>query len=304
MFNKFKRRRPSFNTPATVTRKKLFAKSKISRMQITIGLLIIFTLLIIYSIFFSKLFALKLVEFENKDITCVEKTQIASALPKNENLLFIHVEQITELIKSRYACLEQVSLRKKFPDTIVITATERKIAAILVAGVRKPEVEVDVAVVDASPSSASAAPRLTIPPVDDFKINEGDYTKSFGVDLDGYALIENPEKIENLPVFYYLSSHPIEINHMVYEGTIRNALILSAKLYELGIQVDSQKIIDTSLYIDGPQRIIFLLEKDPTEQIIPLQLILQKAKIDSTPIEKIDLRFDKPVVVYGKKTTK
>lgn len=304
MFNKFKRKRPTFHTPPTMPRKKLFAKPKISRMQVTIGLLIIFALLIIYSIFFSKLFSLKLVEFENKDLTCVDKTQVAKALPKDENLLFINIEQITDLIKSKYACLEYVELRKKFPDTVVISATERKIVAVLVSGVRKPEVKVEVEVQEASPSSGSAALKRAIPPVDDFKINEGDYSKTLGVDIDGYALVENPEPQEGIPVFYYLSDHSVELNQMVPEGIVQNALTISSKLYELGIQVNSQKIIDTSLYIDGPQRIIFLLEKDPLAQVIPLQLILQKAKIDSTPIEKIDLRFDKPVVVYGKKTTR
>lgn len=297
MFNKFKRKRPTFSTSPTIPRKRFFRRPEISRTKVTIILLVIFLLLIVYALFFSKLFKLRLVEFEPKTISCVEKNLIAAVLPKDQNILTINVERAANTIQTKFPCLEYVSMRKKFPETVVIMARERKMVALIRSGIKVPEIKVEVS--DASPSSQSAMPR--IPPRDDFKVNEGDFNKSFAVDKDGYVLAENPVTEEQLPLFYYLSDQELEINHMLESDTVPHALALSTKLWEMGIEIKTQKIIDTSLYIDGPQRIIFLLEKDVSEQVIPLQLILQKAKMDSTPIAKVDLRFDKPVVVYNKK---
>jgi len=298
MFNKFKRKKPQFSLSPTIQRKRFFCRPQINKTKLTIILLVIFLLLITYALFFSKLFKLRLVEFEPKTISCVEKNLIAAVLPKDQNLLTINVERLAATIQTKYPCLEYVSMRKKFPETVVIVASERKMAAIIRSGLKVPEVKVEVS--EASPSSQSAMPR--IPPRDDFKVNDGDFNKTVAVDKDGYILAENPVTEEQIPIFYYLSDKELEINHMLGENVVSHALVLSTKLWEMGIEIKSQKIIDTSLYIDGPQRIIFLLEKDVSEQVIPLQLILQKAKIDSRSIEKIDLRFDKPVVVYSKKS--
>lgn len=43
---------------------------------------------------------------------------------------------------------------------------------------------------------------------------------------------------------------------------------------------------------------IFKVEKDPISQINSLQQVISEAKIDSTEIAKIDLRFDQPIVTY------
>ena len=45
---------------------------------------------------------------------------------------------------------------------------------------------------------------------------------------------------------------------------------------------------------------IFSLSKDLDEQLATLQNLLIKAKINNKKVEKLDLRFDKIIVVYGK----
>lgn len=44
--------------------------------------------------------------------------------------------------------------------------------------------------------------------------------------------------------------------------------------------------------------VVFSSEKEPKVQVDSLQLILAESKIDATKIDKIDLRFEKPVISY------
>ena len=71
---------------------------------------------------------------------------------------------------------------------------------------------------------------------------------------------------------------------------------------------DNIIIVGDKLIIDTKPRLIFSLDKRLDYQTTSLQLILAQAKMNSDPsspgsalIESVDLRFNKPVVVYSKK---
>jgi len=53
-----------------------------------------------------------------------------------------------------------------------------------------------------------------------------------------------------------------------------------------------------SVYNRESQAVIFTSEKNAGHQVDSLQLILSESKIDPSKIEKIDLRFAKPVITY------
>jgi len=55
---------------------------------------------------------------------------------------------------------------------------------------------------------------------------------------------------------------------------------------------------DVAIYNQQGQLAIFSSKKDKEEQVDSLQQVISKAKIDSAKIAKIDLRFDKPVLVF------
>lgn len=56
--------------------------------------------------------------------------------------------------------------------------------------------------------------------------------------------------------------------------------------------------VDIVVYSPGEASAIFTTQKDLDSQVDSLQSVLSKAKIDPSKIDKIDLRFDKPVVSY------
>jgi hypothetical protein len=84
---------------------------------------------------------------------------------------------------------------------------------------------------------------------------------------------------------------------------------LRQKLKDLQIETTSVKITQgTYLLIVGNYqktlgnqkdlKLAFLLTGNHLQELASLQLILQRNKIDLKSIESIDLRFDKPIVVY------
>src|SRR3989344_5333315 len=90
-------------------------------------------------------------------------------------------------------------------------------------------------------------------------------------------------------------------------GIYSNLLVILGKVKTFGINVREGWITDSSFVIkegDGTPRIIFALEDEIDIQIASLQLILDKAKIDSSKLEFIDLRFDKPIIRFVEKSPK
>ena len=53
-----------------------------------------------------------------------------------------------------------------------------------------------------------------------------------------------------------------------------------------------------SVYNRENKAVIFTSEKDANVQVDSLQLILSESKIDPSKIDKIDMRFVKPVITY------
>ena len=66
------------------------------------------------------------------------------------------------------------------------------------------------------------------------------------------------------------------------------------KIYRLSITEAS--IFEDVLMNNTAPKIIFKLRNDIDKQIASLQLILEKAKMETSKLEFIDLRFDKPIV--------
>ena len=71
---------------------------------------------------------------------------------------------------------------------------------------------------------------------------------------------------------------------------------------------DNLIVVGNRLIVDSEPRVTFALNKEISRQSASLQLILRQAKMnldpdkpDSRSVESVDLRFDRPVVVYSKK---
>ncbi len=305
MFKKRRERTFSDNT-MQVKRRRFLRKIHFSKLTITILLTTILILLSLHTVFFSGVFTVQTVEFTPRDIRCASIDAIKSALPKKTNILFINTEELAITLKAKFPCFETVRIAKKFPDILTFSLSERKTTVLLKTSVRtQPSTlilpEPLTSTTEASASSQSAMPKLDEDP---FKIDESQFSKLFSVDRTGFIIGENPSTDTALPMIYFVSYEELKVNEHLEEGLMESALLLLEKVKEQQLVVESAKIEGRSLFLNGPIRVTFLLKKEIEEQIIPLQLILQKAKIDSETVEKIDLRFDKPVVVYKNQAKK
>lgn len=80
-------------------------------------------------------------------------------------------------------------------------------------------------------------------------------------------------------------------------GSERAAQKIYNKLISLNLEIKKvSTLAKNDLLVEGTYKIYFSLEKNIDFQLASLQLILNKAKIESDKVEYIDLRFERPVI--------
>lgn len=249
------------------------------------AVLVISTLIIFKSGFFNINFLA--IQTEGFCLTSEDFQQAVKI--KGESIFFIDRDQISANLLQKYLCLKAVEIEKEFPSKIKINLIDRE-----------PLVEVSSYVLttpfplkDLEASSSSQAALLDWSYLQD---------KDFMVADEDGVIFKEKEAI-NLPKLF-LPDQEIKLGKQLDK-------ILFNKLSEVIKKIGSDALIKVSgnfLLIQsdlddyqGKKKLVISLEKDLMAQLASLQLILQKAKIDDRPMEIIDLRFDKPVVIYKQK---
>lgn len=104
-----------------------------------------------------------------------------------------------------------------------------------------------------------------------------------------------------LPSLYLGTDISLQPGTRVNDETVVYALTIAEGLSKSDFSAVNLRIVDESsiaAYGQGGLVVIFSPKKDANFQLDSLQQVLALAKIDGTKITKIDLRFDKPVIVY------
>ncbi|KKQ73980.1 MAG: hypothetical protein US96_C0045G0006, partial [Candidatus Woesebacteria bacterium GW2011_GWB1_38_5b] len=130
---------------------------------------------------------------------------------------------------------------------------------------------------------------------------------------DGFGVIySKTENISDLPLIEVINQD-LEIKNTIPELVV-NTLSILERIKNMSVPVTSVKVLGNQLYLGSQPKLKFTLSNDLDRQTASLQLILQKDKMrlslfptemrltldskEKREIEMIDLRFDKPVVVY------
>ena len=120
---------------------------------------------------------------------------------------------------------------------------------------------------------------------------------SFSLTEDG-LIVEG----QSPPLTLFLpSGQNLTLGQKLDKKEIIFALRLAANIVKTDFIASNVRILDPSTVAAYNQEgavVLFSTENDALSQIDSLQLILAKAKIDATKITKLDLRFDKPIIVY------
>lgn len=254
----------------------------------------------------------KITNFEVKinNITCTDHDQIAQHL-KSLDLKYFSFKQdeLARNLRKKFFCIGKIETRVSYPDKLSVEAWGRE-AVFAVREVNtymevNPVIDLPDLMGDASESTRQAAAVKTLSRVlSDLKPSSGS-----GIllsDRDG-IIFEQISGEAPLPLLSILG-YKLKIGRQIPNGIVEKAAIVYNKLREIDAPTDNIIVMGDRLVINSKPRIIFSLKKRLDYQTASLQLILAQSKINSDPdktgsnnIESIDLRFDKPVVVYGKK---
>ena len=213
--------------------------------------LIFLVVLVSLSIFLFKISNIEVAEGKE----CVDESAIKAQFA-GKNIFMVSSRQIQGSIADAYKCAKNVSVQKKYPNTLVIT------------------VEADRSLV---------------------KVGD----KNIFITEKGFVL-ENQNQ-GNLPAVFFDKEPELKPGEKIEDATVVFALSLISQIGKTDFVATSIRILNPamiSVYNRENRMVIFTSEKDASLQVDSLQLILSESKIDPSKIDKIDLRFAKPVITY------
>ena len=278
------------------------------------SLLIIFVLLIIFSaVFFGYkiLTENKLARFdiETQNLSCTNSQEITVFLQsKNLNYFYFKADSLESELKNKFFCIGKIESEVSYPDKLKlkISGREGKFVVNSIEGVdSNPQIVLSQDQMSATQSTTEAFPlKIMNQIINTYK--EASPGAMFLVDEEGMVF----ESVGSNVAFPRLSifSQDFKIGQKIPDDVIKKTAEIVEKLKETEIPSDNLILVGDKLIIDSKPRIIFSLDRGQDRQAASLQLILRQAKMNLDPrsgdmrsVESIDLRFDRPVVVYSKK---
>ncbi len=251
----------------------------------------IFALVILGGVIF-KLTSITQYHVITNGVSCINSSQIESELGlKDKNYFLIDFAPISQLLKSKYVCIKDVDYRFEFPQKLNISLNKRIPMAKLVLSDEAKDLSLRE--MEASPSTSSS--------LLNFRFNESTNSGDFLI-VDSEGVVFEQSEGGFLPNIF-IDSSDLKVGSFLDKSTFEGISNVQSKLSNLGLGFTESKIISNYLLVNGAPRLIFDLVDDVNKQLISLQLILNKARMDNSEIESIDLRFKNPVVIYSDKKT-
>lgn len=288
MFRSTKWKKGSFFSKKVKLRKKNYRDQRFIKSSLFIFLGVLFLSILLY--FSSSFFKIKQVNIKNANSSCVNEDIKNDINLKDRYIFFVDQSLLEQKIKSKFLCVKKLDIKKNFPSTLELQIEYRAPKAI-VNLVKTASSSSQLGSSESSSSSKLSMDYL----MNNYFIDD----KKFIVDDSGFVFSEVKGSINLQQIDVIDQSLAMGQYAPVY---LTNAIEIISFLQNNLITLEKIKIFSGKyLVVKTEQILIFNLDKGPKEQLASLQLILQKAKIDSKVIENIDLRFDKPIVIYSPK---
>lgn len=283
-------------------------RSFIIRFRKFLFFLGVFVLLILGIFLVSSFLKVSEVETSFTGLICDDTEQIKRDLNKyKQNILFINSTQIKNDIQKKYPCVGNLIIQREFLNRLKVNVVGR--IPIAIVGSVKASIP-QLTLNDLESSSSSMAALL------DFSYIDMPDENKFLVDAGGFIFSRLVPDLNLASIS--LVDQEVILSKQIDVEDIKSTLFVLKKLEEMKIVVHFTKItpfddllVNACIYSledlskcdinsKNNQKFVFSLKKNIDRQLASLQLIWEKAKIDSRAIDKIDLRFDKPVVIYSK----
>lgn len=272
------------------------------------------TALFFLFIFISRLnfFAIKKVLIYPKNLSCVTGEKIINSSGLfGKNIWWVSEQEVFKKVQNKFQCISSLTLSRVIPNQVDLHLTERQ-ATLLVAVYNDPNTKSELRpfVYTATQSgSIDASASAQFLPNPDFGVMPSSISARFIVDKEGVVFSREIDKYTLPKVMTNVPN--LQLGSKIEKGLVANILDLLQNIEQLGLEVKSAKLLQSGHFLlvvqtkDGnlskkeDQKLIFDMAGDYLRQVASLQLILQKSKIDSKVVESVDLRFDKPIVVYS-----
>lgn len=251
-----------------------------------LSLLVIIFLFLAATFYFiqTDFLIIKKIDILSDNISCVDKAQVKSTLNFfGKNILSLDFKRREEALKSKFLCIKKIDFSRSFPDGLKINVFQRKAEIILVSLKEKFASDSAIDVLIDTPASQSA----------DTLEGEEEYV------VDNEGVIFSKNNGENLNKVYIAN---LSLGQKIDRNFVENLLKVFERLKTFAVNTDVSLVEkDNLIVINSKLKIILRIDREIDSQLAALQLILENAKIGDKEIEFIDLRFDKPVVRYGKR---
>ena len=192
-------------------------------------------------------------------------------------------------VREGKGCIDESAIKAQFAGKNIFTVSSKQIQGIIADAYKCAK---NVSVQKKYPSTLV----ITVD-VDRPLVKVGD--KDIYLTENGFVL-ENQNQ-GNLPTIFFDKEPELRPGEKIEEDTVVFALSLISQIGKTEFVATSIRVLNPamiSVYNRESQTVIFTSEKDAGRQVDSLQLILSESKIDPSKIEKIDLRFAKPVITY------
>ncbi len=261
-----------------------------------LGALGLFSILV-WLVFRMNPLVIKSVDIETGNLSCLGNFSESDLHLQGQNILLVNTQSLKTKLIAKFPCIEDITLTRESINKVKVNLAARTPLVYItnIAPESSPGAGVDTflqGLSEATPSSTTAL-------IDWSFVNSGQ-TGNLVADNGGW-IFSQPDAL-NLPTLFTVDQD-VQAGKQIKGNLLGDVDTVLNKLPGLGIMGDNLKMLGSgdNLFIGSNPKLAFSTQKDILRQLISLQLILQKAKIDEGTPETVDLRFDKPVIIYGKR---
>lgn len=285
-----------------------FRRKKIFLITVAAILVILAALFFGYKIFTEN----KLTKFqiETENLNCTIEPEIIGFLQSlNLNYFNFKKELVEQKLLQKFFCIGRINQELSYPDKLKLKLTGREskfvVRPIKTTLQTNPSIVLNLDQLNATQSTSTAFPPKVMDQI--MKTNsDASSSAMFLVDEEGMVFEEASSDVGLTKLSIFESD--LRLGQKIADNLVKKVSEVNTKLKELEDFGGNFIVVGDKLITDDKPRITFSLNRDIGRQSASLQLILRQAKMnldpksgESKPIESIDLRFDRPVVVYGKK---
>ena len=229
----------------------------------------------------SDFWQVKRVDCQFNQLNCnAEIANKISDLSLRQHLLFFPRQLVSDKIKENYPQVHFVKIKKRLPDKLSFELTSRNpVAALAVELFSEP---------GATLSGELKNPKFSL---------TGTY---YLIDQEG-VVIQKVDANPNLPLILVKNDLQTKVGEKITQEEVQKTIEILVGMKLRLLEPKVSRVIsfrEIEIWLENEVLVLFNGQKDISVQLDSLQFIYSRSKIEGKQIKKIDLRFDKPVVLY------